>query len=138
MKLFAKDPHKFDTTGKNKSKTFAGHPLMLVRLSRYKNTLYPTLNAPQVAGALDVSGAGYSSSGNITIATSGEARFSNSSFLMHQTEAVAITLEADREVGDSYVVLVSVRPDRRREVPRQVYLDHTAFVFTMVYEPVRI
>ncbi|CBJ49166.1 hypothetical protein Esi_0207_0025 [Ectocarpus siliculosus] len=51
-----------------------------------------------VEGELDSTGGGYSSSGTWTVEVGGEARFSDSSLIMHQSEVVVVTLQADREV----------------------------------------
>lgn len=51
-----------------------------------------------MGGKLLSSGGGYSSKGDITVEEGGEARFSNSSFAMHQLEVVVVTLQAGREV----------------------------------------
>lgn len=50
-------------------------------------------------GDLELSGAGYSLDGELSIEEGGEARFSKSSFVMHQSEVVVVALQADREVN---------------------------------------
>eukprot|EP00752_Nemacystus_decipiens_P010621 g9459.t1 len=51
-----------------------------------------------VRGALDSTGGGYSSSGTLTVDEGGKASFKGSSFIMHQSAVVVLTIQADREV----------------------------------------
>ncbi|CAM9742517.1 unnamed protein product, partial [Scytosiphon promiscuus] len=51
-----------------------------------------------VEGELHCTGGGYSPSGTLTVDVGGEARFSDSSLVMYQTQVVVVTLKADREV----------------------------------------
>ncbi|CAM9153453.1 unnamed protein product, partial [Discosporangium mesarthrocarpum] len=52
----------------------------------------------KVLGRITLSGAGYSTSGKITVGREGEARFWNSSFAMEQRETAVMMVQAEREV----------------------------------------
>lgn len=98
--------HRFHPHVRNKTRQATSKYVLATRWTPATLTSRAGLTAhrtsPQVEGALNSSGAGYSSGGTITTATSGEVKFSNSSFAMDQPEVIAVTLQADREVNIVY------------------------------------